>query len=336
MNNKGQVLGVIMVILLLAVVGIAGYAVYSLKTSPQSTVQTTTQSAQQVAQATKTGDVSSLNIYVRDLANNNINTKIAVATYCKDDLGQFILDGTSSSTSAEISAKTEIGRTVTCWAFNGTTVAVPQTIKIDGESPHIVLDAYNALGSGRGKLQFYTDTYATGSGGAVNVSVSAGGSGKFQKARFTVNSTDTVYPLGGFYFNRVASSNISDIDMSGSATLSGMTHASTQIVKSTLATAVTSRKDNWDFVFEIDDNSAEAGNQPLLMEENDYLESGAVVVSSNSGCTSAGELVSSYAFAKTYFRSNTKADVLFGHETDGTSPAVVLTDITGDTFYCTA
>ncbi|MBU0958192.1 MAG: hypothetical protein KKF56_05275 [Nanoarchaeota archaeon] len=339
MNKKGNVLAVLMLLFM----GVLAVSVVLLITGvielPTTTVSTatSTQTAQQVATATKTGDIASLGVYVRDLANDDINTKLAVATYCQDDKGEFIIDGTTSSTTAEITGKTEIGRTVTCWAFSSTIQSDPKTIKIDGESPHIVIDAYTITGDGN--LQFYTDTFTTGTG-VTNVTIaSAGQSDTLQKMKYTNNVSDKFLPLGGFYFATASGSNVSGVDISGSATLGGMDHASTQIVSSVLTSRVATRKDNFDFVFEVDDDSTKAGNQVLLMDEQDYLESGTVVIeASSTACNpqaGVGDLVSSFAFTKGYYRSSIENSVKYGHETDATTASLVsANDVIGATFYC--
>ena len=332
MKNKKGVGGAIwaIIVILVIITGFVGY--FAITAGPsQKIVQ---QTAQDIAEATKKGDVASIGIYVRDLENNNINTKVAVPVYCKETDGEFIIDATSSSTSAEITGKSTIGKEITCWAFNTTYQSEPKTLIVDEESEHVVIDAYKVVGTGT--IDFYDDTYTTGTAGVINVTAGADATDTFQKMRFTNSGTDMAYNLGGFYFNTIEGTNVSVIDISGSATLSGMDHSSAQIVISSLSTKVSARKDSWDFAFEIDDDSATAGNQPLYMQENDYLESGSVAVTADGdGCTSGGgDLISSYAFAKGYYRSSKENTVNFGHETDATSPSVIGSDVTGDTFYC--
>lgn len=342
MNKKGNAIGIIMVLLLGLVVIGGGLILFGVIPLPQATTQAgagTQQIVQQVSQASKAGDVSSLGVYVYDTANNNKETKVAVAVYCQDDTGKFVIDGTSSSTSAEITGKTEIGRTVSCWAFNSTyQVSEPVTVAITGESPHVVIKAFKVPTSGA--IQFYTDTYSTGTGGVINVSIAtAGQTDTLQKMRYTNNASQTIMPLGGFYIAVPAPSNVSNVDIAGSASLHGMTKASTQIVASTLTSRVSSRKDSFDFVYEIDDDSAKEGNQALLMEEQDYLETGTVTVKAEStACSgSSADLISSYSFPKGYYRSQKASAVNYGIETDGITASLLTTgDITGDTFYCTA
>lgn len=295
---------------------------------------------EELAGATKQGDIAKLGIYVRDVENNNPNTKVAVPIYCKDEDGKMLngADGTTSSTTSETSVSSTIGSTATCYAFNSTYNTVkPVVVSIEDEYTAVTIDAYKTLGAGYGQIVFYDDGLNTGTGGALNLTgVGASQTGTFQKMRFKNNGTDVAYNLGGFYFNTQESANVSNIDISGGATLHGMTKTSTQVLLSTIGTRVTSRQSSWDFRFEIDDNPSESGNQPLYMQESDYLETGSMSVEANgNGC--GAELISSYAFQKGYYRSISDSDPIgFGYETDAQSPSSIGTDITGDTFYCTA
>jgi hypothetical protein len=342
MNRKGaNGVGIALVIMMLVAIAGAGFIAYKqglFTKTPETSVSNAAQTAAQVASASKEGDVASIGVYVRDLSADNTNSKVAVAVYCRDNDGTFVIDSTSSSTSAEITGKTSYGKTITCWAFNSTfQTKTPAVVTVDEEYKHILVDGYYVATNG--KLQVYNDQYATGTGGVVNVtSVGASGTGTLQKLRYTNNNTNQWFPIGGIYFDTVQSSNISSIDMTGAAVLSGLDHASANVVKSTLSTAVTARTDKWNQVFELDDDSATAGNQPVILQENDYLESGAIQVRGNgNGCTSAGELVSMYSFTKGYSRSTKGATILSNvHETDADSSAVITADITGGTFYCTA
>ena len=335
MKKNGQAQGWIIIAILF--VGLIGGGIYLVNSG--GTTQSIIQDAEDLADITQEGKVASIGVYVRDTSNNNINTKVAVAVYCQDSDGNFIIDATSSSTSAEITGKTTIGEVMTCWAFNSTYQSEPKETKIDGEAKHIVIDAYQVATSG--KLQFYDDTYATGTDGVINITAGADVTDTFQKMRFTNNNSDKIIPLGGFYFDISEGSNVSKIDITGSASLSGMDHSTTQIVESFLSTRVSARNTLWDFVFEIDDDSAKEGNQALLMEENDYLESGSVAVTADGdGCATVAtgnvDQITSYAFTKGYYRSNKVNEVNYGYETDATTGAVITSDITGQNFYCTS
>lgn len=336
MNKNGKqvnAMGVTMVVILLgilATVVLFGTNVLKLPVS-ESVVSQSTVQAGQIAEATKVGDVSSLGVQVRDISNNNQNTKVAVAVYCQDDTGAFIIDATTSSTSAEITGRTEIGRTVTCWAFNSTYQSEPVVQKIDGESPHIVISAFRVPTNA--KIQFYNDQYNTGYLTA-NVTVGASGTGTLQKMRFTNNNTDTIYPLGGFYLDVAEATNITVIDMAGGVILSGMDKTSSLLVDSSVSTGVSARKTKWEYVFEIDDDASESGNQALLLEENDYLETGSISVTGDGdGCVTAGEDIAPYAFVRGYYRSATDG-VKYGIETDSQTPAVIVSDSVGDILVC--
>lgn len=252
------------------------------------------------------------------------------------------IDATASSATAEITGKTVIGEKIKCWAFNSTFQTLePVEVDVTGESVHIVIDGFTSLGAGYGNIKFFDDSFASA---GVNISVSASSTSTFQKMRFTNNGTDTSYNLGGFYFDTIESSNVSLIDITGGATVSGVSgKTSTNIVDSDLATDVSGRRTSWDFVFEVDDDSGKAGNQPIYLEENDYIETGSVsVTADSSGCQAgAGDPVTTYGFAKGWYRSAKSGEgVKFGHESDAQSPSAIVTDIAGTTdngiFYCQA
>lgn len=346
MNKKGNVLGVMIVVGLFLVIGLMGFIAYqqgmfsNIGGTSESGVSGQTQTVvNQVAEASKAGTVSSVGVYVRDVSATDVNSKVAVPIYCYDtSSGDFMIDGTTSSTSAETTGKATIGDQITCYAFNSTfQTKTPLTFTVEREAEHKVIDAFRMpLGI---KIQFYTDTYATGTGGQINVTVSGTNSqGMFTKMRVTNNNSNTILPVGGIYFSTVPLSNISDIDVSGSATIFGGNHASTNIVRSTLKNDIVSRRDNWDYVFELNDPTAIAGNtgnQPLFLEQNDYFETGSVSVKSASGCAPVGEIVQASLFIKGYYRSTTSKGVAYGYETDA-SPASLLNsaDFLSDTFYC--
>lgn len=343
-NKRGQAWIGVLLLVFVAVMVVGGGLIawkqgWFSKTETQAIQQQTTQ---QLTEAVQTGDVAQIKVYVRDMTNNDVNTKVAIPVYCQDSKGNFIIDATSSSASAEITGTTTRGETGTCWAFNSTYQSFPEPFTVSGEAEHILIDAYSTDVAGKygGAIQFYDDTYSTGTDGAINISCGADGTDTFQKMKFTNNGTDTAYNLGGFYFDVIEDTNVSDVDVSGSIALFSMDHSSAKIVDSSLGTSVTGRKSKWDFVFEVDDDASESGNQPLLMYEADYLETGSVSVTADGdGCpTDANsDLISSYAFAKGYYRSSKENSVKFGHETDATTPTRIggsTGDITGDTFRC--
>jgi len=336
MKNKkgGSVVGGIIAVALIAILGIfVLFATGVLKfPTEQLVIQ---QTVSDIAEATQEGDVAQIKVYVRSISENNINTKVAVPVYCQDDRGSFIIDSTSSSTSTEITGTTTRGRTITCWAFDSThQTHAPVVTLVDEEAEHILIDVYNISTSA--EMTVRDANLNSCNDGAVNLSVGADGSDSFEKMKFKNNNTNKWLPLGGFFFNVIEDTNISGIDMSGSARLVGMDKASTQVVISDLSTAVTARKTAWDYVFEIDDDSAQEGNQALILEENDYLETGPITVTSAVGCTagSTGAQMVIKAFTKGFYRTTKDAGVEYGHETDATIASVISADITGTTVYC--
>ena len=337
MNKKGQT--VAWVLIAVIVVGFIGVGAFLYNQSTPST-QSIVQGATAVADLQKAGKVASVGVFVRDLANDDVNSKIAVATYCMDDNGQFIIDGTTSSTTAEITGKTTVGSTITCYAFNSTVQTMkPSTIRVDGEVAHVVIDAYSV--SVGGTVDFYDDTFTVADNGVANLSITSEGSDTYQKFKFTTTDSDEFYPLGGFYLNTVEDTNVSVIDFTGSATVGGVSgKSSTSIVDSALSTRVSARKSNWDFVFEIDDSDAvpgNSGNNPIILDENDFIESGVInVESDNSGGCANDELVSFNSFTKGYYRQSQGTGIGYGHENDATSGSVITADIDLDDFYCGA
>lgn len=345
-DKKGQaVIGVLIVALLLVAVIGGGFALYKMGAfsgEKQTTTQektTNTETTKEIVKETKSGGVASIGVYVRDVGQKNTNTKVAVPVYCQDDAGIMVIDGDTSSTTAEITGKTSLNKQITCWAFNSTyQTKKPTVVTVDEEFKHVVIDTFNVPTSA--SITFYTDTLATGTGGAINVTgVGADLTGTLNKMRIKNNNTAKILPLQGVYFNIVTGSNISKIDVSGGATISGGDHSSTMLndVTGKIATSVSTRKDNWDYVFEFDDDAQASGNQALLLEEGDYVETGNVKVTGDGdGCSSAGELVSSYGFTSGFYRLTKGTGVASGYETDASSASVISSDVTGDTFYCTA
>lgn len=347
-NKKGaNFVGVSLVFLLaILVVAVIGGGIYMINKESKTQEGIGASTPEEVATATNEGDVAQIKVFVRNLANNNINTKIPVAVYCVDDQGTMVIDGTSSSASTEISGSTTRGRKVSCYAFNSTiqTADQPASLQanqrywdraVDEEIEHIVVDAYEVATTG--KMTFYDDQLNSANAGASNITITGDGSDSFNKMRFENNNTDKWIPLGGFYFNTVTGTNISALDISGSATVKAKNHgSSTKIVESDLSTKLSSRKDNFDYVFEFDDDSTKAGNQPLILEESDYIETRTVYVESDVGCDAVAEnLVTGYAFTEGWYRATKSGESLkFGHETDASSSSVITADITGSTFYC--
>lgn len=283
-----------------------------------------------ISKATSSGDVAQIKVRVRDRANTDPTTRLAVPVYCKDELNNLVIDGTTSSTTSDTSGSTTRGKTVTCWAFNSTIQTVkPITKDIDSDIVPFEIDAYTVATTSA--ITFYNDQFNTGTGGVINVTgVGANIKGTLNKVRVKNNQTSKWLPIGGVYFDVVTGSNVSSITVDSNG-------LSISDVTSTLATGVTTRKEQWNYVFEFNGGTEGTNKLAVILEDGDYKESGAIGVKGNgNGCVSAGELISSYGFTKGYYRSISDTSfVKYGHETDAESPAVVSTSITGETFYCT-
>jgi hypothetical protein len=339
MDKKGSAEGkaIAVVLSILAILVVIFGVLYFTGNLPQTGVGGTTET--NIVESSKEGTVAQLQIDVYDASQNNVNTKVAVAIYCVDGDGNFLIDGTVSSTSTSTTKSTTIGTSLTCYAFNSTYQTVkPVEIKVGSETEPVRIDVFQVATTA--KMEFFSQSpEALANEGASNVTITSDGSDSFAKMRFENNNTDKWIPLAGFYFNTVEGTNISSMDLSGSASLSGMDHASTQINVGSLSTAVSSRKNKFDYVFDISDSTSNTkyGHADILvLEENDYLETGAVVFKSAEGCDAVTEnAVTGYAFTKGYFKSSKVSDVLWGYESDQSSGASVITaDITGTTVYC--
>ena len=335
-NKRGQAVAWVLVAVIL--LGLIGGGIY-LGTRGPTTEGVVQQTAQAVASASKSGDVASIGIYVRNIANNDVNTKVVSTVYCQSADGTFIIDGTSSSASAEITGKTTVGDTVTCWAFGSTYQTVKPTVTIvDAEVEHIVVDAFEF--ATYAEMTVYDSTLTASDEGIANLSVGADGSDSFAKMKFKNNDTDSILPLGGFYFDVIEATNVSNIDMAGGVQLFGFTDApAVSLSKSVIPTAISTRKSKWDYVFTPSANAE--GNNVLMIDENDYIETSPITVESSVGCTAGqsidgGSKMRIRAFISGYYRETKNNGVAFGHETDASSASAISSssDLEGSLLYC--
>jgi len=334
-KGKANVTGVILSIA--AVLGVAMLAVVLFVPGllpSQSVVSPAVQTqVEDTASAVKKGGIATFGVDVRDISQTNINTKVAAEFYCQDDDGNMLADATTASASGYTNVKTTLGSSVTCWAFDSTyQTHKPSNFVIENEYSTLTLDAYNLSTSASG--DFFKDG---NSSAALVITVAADSEDTLDKLRLknSAVSGSGWLPLGGIYFDTVASSNVSDIDATGGVTLFGMEASSAKLVTSELNTRVNSRKESWDYVFDIDGDSTTADNQILLMEENDYFETGVVVVKGDGdGCAGADETITPYTFQKGYFRKTLGSGIGYGHETDASSATALGTDQTLDTIVC--
>lgn len=336
MNKQGKanVVGVILVIVAIIVGGsFVTYLFFPGIIPAQSTLPAVQTEVQQAATQIKSGDIATIGVDVRDISQTNINTKVAATFYCQDDEGNMLADATTASATAYTNVKTTVGSSVTCWAFDSTyqTFETANVVVTD-EYDTLTIDAFKISTTAEGK--FYVDSNSTKS---QVVTVPADDEGTLDKMRIKNNASSGSgwLPLGGLYFNTAEGSNITDIDPSGGVSLYGMDQSTAQLIASSLTTKA-SRKDSWDYVYELDSDSSAAGNQVLLMEENDYFETGTVVVKGDGdGCASVEETITPYTFQKGYYRKTLGEGIGYGHETDASSATAIGTDVTLDTATCT-
>lgn len=332
-NKKGNVLGVFAVIGIFLMIGLVGLASWRMGAfSPQEAVGESEDLKQEVA-ITKAGEIATIGVYVEDESQLDVTTKATVATYCVDDSGVMVIDGTTSSATAEITGKTAIGKTISCYAFSSTYQTLEPTVfTVDEEWEHVKVKVIKLSTSATGN--FYDDTLTTD----LNLSVPASNSATYDKLR--IKNTATVgngyVIVGGVYLALEADPDVTDIDFTGSAVVSGIDgNPSANIVNSDLNTEVSARKASWDEVFEIDDDANLAGNQPIVLEASDYLDTGAVTVTADADGCSTAEAVTANLFMKGYYKKTLGTGIGYGHENDATSATVIGADIALDTFYCT-
>lgn len=328
-GKKGNAIGVSIVLILLLVVGMFAFIGVQ---QGWFTKQKVTATGTGTGSGTGTGatanpnqgDASSLQIYVVDTANKDKTTKVAVPVYCIDGDGAMIARGDSSSTTTALSVKTTIGAKVTCYAFNSTyQTKTPAVINVDKSYMPVTIEAF-AMPTGI-KMQVYNDQLQiVSTATAVNLTgVGSDLTATLQKLRIQNNNTQKIVPLAGFYFATIQSSNISSIDVAkGSVALSA----------STIKPTATARKDNFDYAFEFDNDAETAGNQEILLADNEYVETGAVSIKGNGNGVSS-ETVSTYGFIRGYYSSSLGDAIKKGIETDASTGTIINgADYTGDSF----
>lgn len=343
-NKKAQAQIIVVVAVIGLFVAVIVLMVW-LMTGGLVTEQAAGSQLQEVVAETKSGDVAQIKVDVRDMANDDVNTKLAVAIYCVDSKGDFVIDGTTSSTSTRISGSTTRGEMVTCYAFSSTIQTYqPFVGEVKDEILLVTIDAYTL--SVLGSNDFFDDTFTVSDNGTQgsNISITtSGGRDTYQKMKFTNKGTNSFLRISGFYFDTVVGSNISIIDITGSASVSKRAvtkdSGATSIVNSDLTSSVSSRKDKLNFIFEIDDGNPVLGNegfQGVLLDESDFLETGIVAVESDgsSGCVGKVDKASLFGFSKGFYREKQGEGIGYDWEDDAISAAVISTDMEAEFFNC--
>lgn len=332
-GKKGQMaIGVAIVLILLLVVGLFVFigvkqGWFSGKAPAQGTGTGTGTGAGAGANP-NLGDPASLQIYVVDVANKDKTTKVVLPVYCIDGDGAMIARGDSSSTSQALSVKTTIGAKVTCYAFNSTyQTKTPVTVNVQKSYEPVTIEAF--LMPTSITMQVYNDQLQIVNN-ASGVNITGAGSDltvNLQKLRIKNTNTQKILPLAGFYFATTQSSNISSIDV---------TKGTVAMSASTVKPTATARKDNFDFAFEFDNDAGQAGNQEILLADNEYVETGNVAIKANgNGVTS--ESVYIYGFIRGYYSSSLGDAIKKGIETDASTGTIINgADYSGDFFWVKA
>ena len=314
----------------------------------------TEESAKTIAAATNVGKASSVRFFAYDLEAASTSTPTSVPLYVQDDGGSMVVDGTVLGTTTRTVANTEIGKTLKFSAFNTSSypslvpytsngqVIDPMNYKVVGESPSV--DVYtHAIATGM-SIQLIDDTTFTTSDatGELNVTAAASTtSTDFSRVRIENNATDAAYQLGVIWLDTVVSTNVSSTDLIGTATVSGVANkASTQIVTSTLDAKARQRiQDQDDYIWEIDDDPVTAGNQPIMLHEADYINTGTLSVTlDGDGCTATvDDSLTLRIGDKSSFRSAKSASIVHNaFSNDADSPVDVGgADFVAPIAYCT-
>ena len=262
---------------------------------------------------TKKGTASTGKIFVYDQESSTAQTPVSVPVYIQDETGAFVLDGDASS-ATRLSANTQIGRTLDIWAFNDSFYPVPIVdLEVKGEAPSIDLKVHKVSAS----LQLMpADDSAYSSSTTTNYGVNLTGvtanavSTNINRIKVTNNGTYDAYNLAGFYVDALVGTNTTDVDLTGAASVSGIPGVSSvNIVDSTIPTSQQERiRNSNDYVFDIDSDSVTAGNQPLMLHQGDYINTGTLTTTwDGDGCPGEGDYLIVWAFDKSCYRS-VKAD----------------------------
>ena len=190
---------------------------------------------------------------------------------------------------------------------------------------HKVLDT--SIVATFGRLEFYdkTNKYRQ-----VNVTgVGANAEKTLDRLEFENNDSDSMYRLAGFIADTVTGSNVSIITI-------GTGDAS--VTQESFAFLDDTRKELDDFVFFIDSDSSEKGNQPLNLHQYDDFESGTITIGADaSGCVgTATDAIVFRAFDYGEYKAS-DGSIKYGYQDDGqTVSDVGGPNILADTIYCQA
>lgn len=316
MNKKGlSTWGTIAVVLIL-LVGLFSIVHWGLPKSytqinPGGTGGETSLTSQTVTALT-TGDTSTPTFVVKDQESSNIGTSVSAPLYVRDVEDGMLTDcdGVATSTSGTQCSTTRNTK-LQFWAFNDTGAtrafyAQLTPYKVNGNTydpmnydlgnnaaPSIEAWVRRSVGSMRIIMKNDDTGVSSTNSGLLNISASSAKTDtEISWIKIENNDTYSAFNLAKIFVDiKAAPTNISDIDISGSASVSGQDISSVSIKKGSLLPNEKSRISGQDdFVFDVDSDSALAGNQPLLLEAADYIKTGIMSVTiKGTGCIGAGD-----------------------------------------------
>lgn len=227
--------------------------------------------------------------------------------------GNFAADGVTMSASSRTSTTSGItvGTKYVAIASNNTYFGFPTAVKEIGkrsdgsyeQSELVDLDVYTTASSVQITVKDEDETALT-NGGGVNLTLASNEAETLSEIKLKVNQSNVALNLAGFFFDKVANTNVSAVDKA-----SGYS-GSPSFSESSLNLAYTEADDT---VFEFD--------SPILLKEQGSITitDGITVSAKASGCS--GENLVMYFFDKIWTKS-TKADkMIYAAESDADTEA---------------
>ena len=297
----------ILVIALLLIGGIGGTMVYySRQTAMQTSVEDKTPA--EISVESNAGTLTQVKARTIDVEDAS-QSQVASTLYCWNKANPKVLISNGATTSATAGTDTTvspvtIGSTIVCTAFDSTYYGdvVEKVIETEGE---LIVVPVHAITSSLYIELNYQSTYATG-GYTLNASgMTANAVFTFAQMKVKNNNTYSAFNLKGFAFDKVASSNVTDLVLGGS------------VVES--SEKITRLSDTADWRFDL--------SEAKLMRQYDELVFPSLVVEADgNGCDDAGaDIITIRVFDEQQFKSAVSGTdaVLKGVETNAPSPADV-------------
>src|SRR3990167_5025796 len=275
----------------------------------QETIVTPSQIAltEQTITSSQTGDAATLKLIAYDMEASSKSTPVAVSAYVVDDAGNLVANGRATNAGAGASALsigTFRNTKLKVIAFNGTSVGWYPDINqyetgftMDTVSKDYTVNVYKITNELQVRLKdkisssTTVGTSCTDTGCINATGASASSTSSNVEALVRNNGTYEAYNFGVVYFDVPVTSNISVIDIKGTATVANNPVSSVAVIDASLdAKELLSIKNLNDFMFEIDADSSKAGEQPVMLEQSDEIDLGTIAITVNgNGCEVSGQ-----------------------------------------------